>query len=83
MTEPNRDKLWATDDELIYLLGVPERIARPAIQELDKLHRQTGFPQKQKLWGDRRYVPAVRAYFDQHYGAKLDAPQSQERRRYG
>lgn len=79
-----REKWFATDDELPYLLGVPERVVRAALTELDALDgRRTGFPQKQKLWGDRRYVPAVRAYFDKHYGGKLDASQPQERRRYG
>jgi len=69
MTEANSsdtpsDVLYVTDDELIRKLNVPRRIARPIIQELDRKSPGSGFPQKQKLWGDRRYWPDVKAYFD-------------------
>lgn len=60
-------KLYVTDAELIRRLGVPEKTAREALAELDRDPR-SGFPKKQKLWGDRRYWPAVRAYFDSTYG---------------
>ena len=56
---------------LIEKLGVPTRIGYQAIHCLDA-QRTTGFPQKQKLWGDRRYWPAVLAYFDFVYGFKLN-----------
>lgn len=69
--EREATKLYVTDAELIRRLGVPERIAREALRVLDTdLH--SGFPRKQKLWGDRRYWPAVRAYFDRHYGILPD-----------
>lgn len=77
--EREKDKLWLTDAELIRRMGVPERVARATLTELDK--RGTGFPQRQKLWGDRRYWPAVVAYFDRVYGLKMDA--SQGRHRHG
>ena len=64
-----QEKLWVTDAELIRLMGVPERTARATLALLDS--KPSGFPQKQKLWGDRRYMPAVRDYFDQRYGANL------------
>lgn len=64
--EREKDKLWVTDAELIRKLGVPERTARAVLRDLDK--PGSGFPQKQKLWGDRRYWPEVRAYFDRKYG---------------
>lgn len=57
---------WVTDAELIRRLGVPEKIARAALRVLDS--QRSGFPQKQKLWGDRRYYPAVIAYFNEHHG---------------
>ncbi len=62
--EREKEKLFVTDAELIRKLGVPERTARRAISMLDAHHRETGFPQKQKLWGDRRYWPAVLKFLD-------------------
>jgi hypothetical protein len=61
--------LFVTDAELIRRLGVPEKIARGALRALDNMGgRHSGFPQKNKLWGNRRYWPAVRQYFDAQYG---------------
>lgn len=75
--EREQDKLYVTDAELIRRLGVPEKIARAALQELDA--KQTNFPKKQKLWGDRRYWPAVKAYFDARNGLTIDAPPRRQR----
>lgn len=72
MTDIN-EKLYLTDEELFQRLGVPARIARPALQELDR-NSASGFPKKQKLWGDRRYWPAVKAYLDKTNGLRIDAP---------
>lgn len=72
-TAPRQDTLYITDAELIRRLGVPEKIARQAIRELDA-KRDSGFPRKQKLWGDRRYWPAVKAWLDLRNGLKTDAP---------
>ena len=66
-----RDTLYVTDAELIRRMGVPEKIARAAIAALDR-DRGSGFPQKKKLWGDRRYWPAVKAYLDRTNGLKLE-----------
>lgn len=54
---PSQDKQYLTDAELIRWMGVPEKVAREAFRELDRNPR-SGFPPKQKLWGDRRYLPA-------------------------
>lgn len=70
---PRHDTLWIHDAELIRRLGVPEKIARQAIRELDA-KRDSGFPQKKALWGGRRYWPAVKAWFDRTNGLKTDAP---------
>jgi hypothetical protein len=75
--EREKDKLWVTDAELIRRMGVPERTARETLRLLDA--KPSGFPKKQKLWGDRRYWPAVEAYFDRQYGAIIDTPQRRER----
>jgi hypothetical protein len=48
-------------------MGVPEKIGRAALQVLDA-NKTSGFPRKQKLWGDRRYWPAVKAYFERQNG---------------
>lgn len=49
---------WVTDAELIRRLGVPEKIARQTLRELDR-NPASGFPKKSKIWGERRYWPAV------------------------
>lgn len=59
--------LFVTDAELIRRSGVPEKIARAAIHMLDH-NPHSGFPQKQSLWGNRRYWPAVVDYFDSYAG---------------
>ncbi|WP_316196869.1 winged helix-turn-helix domain-containing protein [Bradyrhizobium sp. SZCCHNS3053] len=64
MAEPT---LFVTDAEMIRRLGVPEKVARAAIRALDR-DRGSGFPPKQRLWGDRRYWPAVRQWFDLRHG---------------
>jgi hypothetical protein len=66
--EREKDKLWVSDSELVRRLGVPEKTAREAIRLLE---HKPGFPRKEKLWGDRRYWPAVKAYFDALYGPKI------------
>ena len=63
--------VFVTDQELIEYLGVPERTARAAIQELDRDPRRSGFPPKKKLWGDRRYLPAVEAWLARQNGLKI------------
>lgn len=66
--EREKDKLFVTDAELIRRMGVPEKEAREAIAELES---RRAFPQKHKLWGNRRYWPAVKAYFDAVYGVTV------------
>jgi hypothetical protein len=61
--ERKKDTLYVDDAELIRRLGVPEKIARDALVALDA-NPHSGFPKKQKLWGGRRYWPAIIAYFD-------------------
>jgi hypothetical protein len=75
---PPHATLYITDAELIRRLGVPEKIARQAIKEMDA-KRDSGFPQKSRLWGDRRYWPAVKAWLDRTNGLKTDAPTEMRR----
>lgn len=65
--EREKEKLFVTDAELIRILGIPRRRAVQVLQVLDA-NRASGFPQKQKLWGDRRYLPAVKAYLERKNG---------------
>ena len=67
--EREREKLYVTDAELIRRLGVPERTARMILKELNS-PKHPGFPRKQPAAGDRRYWPAVKAYFDKMNGLK-------------
>ena len=67
-----RDTLWVTDAELIRRMGAPEKVARAAIAQLDK-DRGSGFPQKQALWGHRRYWLAVKEWLDATNGLKMGA----------
>lgn len=71
--------LWVTDAELIRRMGVPEKTARETLRMLDA--KRSGFPRKQELWGDRRYWPAVKDYFDKLYGVTVDAPKHRSERR--
>lgn len=70
-------KLWVTDAELIRRLGVPEKVGRETLRELDK--KASGFPKKQAIWGNRRYWPAVKDYFDELYGAKVSLSTGRKR----
>jgi hypothetical protein len=49
---------------------VPEKIARHVIRALDN-NPKSGFPPKNKLFGSRRYWPAVKAWFDKRNGGQL------------
>jgi hypothetical protein len=71
--ERKKDTLFVDDAELIRRLGVPEKIARDALVVLDADPR-SGFPKKKALWGQRRYWPAIVAWFDsEHDILRVDA----------
>jgi hypothetical protein len=63
-----RGGLFVTDAELIERLGVPENLARQRLKMLDADPKGWGFPPKSKMWGRRRYWPAVATWFDAMYG---------------
>ncbi|HZP77507.1 MAG TPA: hypothetical protein VFB45_15290 [Pseudolabrys sp.] len=58
-----KDKLYVTDAELIRLIGAPREKTRKMINALDAMPN-SGFPKKNKMWGDRRHWPSVKAYFE-------------------
>lgn len=74
-----REKLYVLDDELIRILGLPERVGKTAIQKWED--NSPTFPPKQELLGGRRYLPAVRAWLDARNGLKLDTSQPPRRER--
>ena len=76
--EREKDKLYLLDSELIRRLGVPDKILRPILPELENKY---GFPKKQTLFGGRRYWPAVKLWLDKHNGLIMDAPQPRSDRR--
>jgi hypothetical protein len=76
MTDDTHETLWITDAELIRRIGVPEKSARSRLHFLDA-KPQYQFPRKNPMWGNRRYWPAVKAYFDKNQG--MVAPGAVER----
>jgi predicted DNA-binding transcriptional regulator AlpA len=62
--------LFVSDAEMIRRIGAPREIARAAFKSLDAAP-QSGFPKKHKLWGNKRYWPAVIDWFDQSYRPTL------------
>lgn len=69
-----RGGVWVNDKELIEWLGLPVNEGYRILQQLDRDPRTSGFPQKQKLFCNRRYLPAVQAYFEALYGLKMGPP---------
>lgn len=67
-----RGGLFVTDAELIEKLNVPEKIARRVLKMLDA-DKSWCFPQKSRIWGGRRYWPAVKAWLDSQNGLRLEA----------
>src|ERR1700680_343346 len=65
-----RGGLFVTDAELIEILGVPEKEARQTLRHLDA-KRGNGFPRKNPLWGDRRYLPAVKEWLARTNGVTM------------
>lgn len=63
---------WVTDAELIRRSGIPEKKLRPILRALDANPR-SGFPPKDKLWGDRRHWPSVKAYWKAEQERKIEA----------
>lgn len=65
------ETMYVSDAELIRRLGVGEKLGRTILNELCTKH--PGFPKKQPAFGNRRYWPAVRAYFDKMNGINPQA----------
>lgn len=76
------ETIWVTDAELIRRSGVPEKTMRQTIQALDGNPR-SGFPPKQKMYGDRRHWPSVKAYFERTSGVTIAHQPPERGRRYG
>lgn len=60
---------FVTDAELMRLLNLPDKVGRMALAALDSgAGGMRGFPRKLKLFGGRRYMPAVREWFLRYHG---------------
>lgn len=70
LREATAPTLWVTDAEIIRRLGAGRDVTRQAIQALDD-NPTNGFPRKEKLWGDRRYWPAVKDWLDARYRPRM------------
>lgn len=68
---------FLTDKEICAELSVPAETGMLALAELDKRRGRGGvpFPAKDPLFGDRRYMPAVRAWLANRYGIATLSPQ--------
>jgi hypothetical protein len=66
-----------TDAEIIRRLKLPEKVGRRVLRELDKqLPNRARFPQKDPLFGDRRFWPAIEKYLKVRYGVEGPQPVS-------
>jgi len=70
--ETQTDPLYINDAELIRRMGIPEKKARHLLRYFDN-NPKLLFPQKDKLFDDRRYWPAVRAFLDKRNRLTMDA----------
>lgn len=70
--ETQTDPLYINDAELIRRMGIPEKKARHLLRYFDN-NPKLLFPQKDKLFDDRRYWPAVRAFLDKRNRLNMDA----------
>ena len=68
--EAERHKLYVTDAELIRILGVPKKIGKAVLHVLTK-EKKHGFPPPLQSFGGRRYLPAVKAFFDRTGGITI------------
>lgn len=78
--ERKSDTLYVTDAEIVERMGVPGRLGWALIREFNDKHPT--FPKKDKLFGDRRYWPAVRAWFDARNRLKMDVSEAPKRERH-
>jgi len=72
-----KDALLALRPQTLFVIGVPEKIARAAIKVLDE-NPHSGFPKKSELWGNRRYWPAVEVWFQQQQDFDMGRPDSRK-----
>lgn len=75
--ERAKEKLWVTDHELVCLMGVEVKAGLETLRLLD-MRAGSGFPRKKKMWGDRRYLPAVLRYWENENEPRVLAPRHRE-----
>lgn len=60
------DPLYLSDAEIARRVGVGEDTWRSAVRALER--ERAGFPPRDRLFGGKRYWPAVKAALDAHNG---------------
>jgi hypothetical protein len=76
---PALERLYVSDDELPGIVGVDKEALGVAIRMLDANPR-SGFPKKDPLFGNKRYWPKVKAWFEDYNRNNRLNPQVQDRK---
>ncbi len=69
--------LYVSDDDLPGLVGVDKEILGVAIRTLDR-NPKSGFPQKDPMFGGKRYWPKVKTWFEEYNRASVAPPQRRQ-----
>lgn len=62
---PAPEPLYVSDEDLAALVGVDEEALGVAIRMLDR-NPKSGFPQRDPMFGNKRYLPKVKEWFDNY-----------------
>lgn len=68
MTAPRSatiERLYVSDDELPAVIGVDKEALGVFLRMLDR-NPKSGFPRRDPMLGNKRYLPKVRAWFDDY-----------------
>ncbi len=71
------ERLYVSDDDLPGLVGVDKETLGVAIRTLDR-NPKSGFPQKDPMFGGKRYWPKVKAWFEDYNGVSVAPPQRRQ-----
>lgn len=66
------DTLYKSDQEIARIVGIGEEKWRNTVPALER----QGLPQRDPMFANRRYWPAVKAFLDRRAGLRQDSPPS-------
>jgi hypothetical protein len=81
--EREQAKRYVTDAEMIRRMGVPEKLARPVIRELDETTKPLVFPKNLSFSGTGGIGQRWKRGSDAHEGLNMDTPQPRRVQRHG